>query len=60
MKTHNLHSWNITLENAVAIQKNLRAWIVTEGQCNQPDMVGRISLISNDESAHSAEHAHSV
>ncbi|HAG93601.1 MAG: hypothetical protein CMK83_18090 [Pseudomonadales bacterium] len=54
MKTHNLHSWNITLENAVAIQKNLRAWIVTEGQCNQPDMVGRISLISNDESAHSA------
>lgn len=54
MKTHNLHSWNVTLENALAIQKNLRAWIVTEGQCKTPAMVGRISLTSNGESPQSA------
>lgn len=54
MKTHNLHSWNVTLENAKAIQKNLRAWIVTEGRCEQPNLVGRISLFSNNESEHSA------
>jgi deoxyribonuclease V len=54
MKTHNLHSWNVTLENALAIQKNLRAWIVTEGQCQDPAMVGRISLTCNSESPQSA------
>lgn len=54
MKTHNLHTWNVSLENAKAIQKNLRAWIVTEGNCSKPSLVGRISLISNNESPHSA------
>ncbi len=54
MKTHNLHSWNLSLENALAIQKNLRAWIVTEGDCPKPRLVGRISLISNSESEDSA------
>ncbi|RLT98050.1 endonuclease V [Ketobacter sp.] len=50
MKTHNLHSWNVSLENALAIQKNLRAWIITEGQCPSPRLVGRISLLSSAES----------
>ena len=54
MKTHNLHSWNVSLENALAIQKNLRAWIVTEGQCPSPKLLGRISLTSNSESDNSA------
>ena len=54
MKTHNLHSWNVSLENALAIQKNLRAWIITEGQCPSPKLVGRVSLISNSENETSA------
>ncbi|AUM11362.1 hypothetical protein Kalk_02480 [Ketobacter alkanivorans] len=54
MKTHNLHSWNVSLENARAIHKNLRAWIITEGDCSQPRLVGRISLTSNNESDQSA------
>ena len=54
MKTHNLHSWNVSLENALAIQKNLRAWIITEGQCPNPKLVGRISLNSNSENENSA------
>lgn len=44
MKTHNLHSWNLSPERARAIQKNLRAWVVTEGDCPPPAMVGRISI----------------
>lgn len=44
MKTHQLHSWDVSVEQARAIQKNLRAWIVTEGQCRQPRLVARVEL----------------
>lgn len=45
MKTHQLHSWNVSVEQARAIQKNLRAWIVTEGQsCRNPRLMARIEL----------------
>jgi deoxyribonuclease V len=54
MKTHTLHSWNVSLENAKAIQKNLRAWIVTEGPCLHPKLIGRITLTSTKESDQSA------
>ncbi len=44
MKTHRLHSWDVSVDQARAIQKNLRAWLVTEGTCHQPKMLGRIEL----------------
>ena len=44
MKTHRLHSWDVTTDQARAIQKNLRAWIVTEGQCKRPRLLARIEL----------------
>lgn len=46
MKTHRLHSWDVSVDQARAIQKNLRAWIVTEGQCRQPGLLARIELAS--------------
>jgi deoxyribonuclease V len=54
MRIHKLHPWNLTLENAKAIQRNLRAWIVTEGACPEPKMLGRIHVTSSDETQHSA------
>ena len=44
MKTHRLHSWDVTVDQARAIQKNLRAWLITEGTCKQPKMIARIEL----------------
>lgn len=44
MKTHRLHSWDVTVDQARAIQKNLRAWIVTEGSCKQPKLMARIEI----------------
>jgi len=45
MRTHRLHPWNVSIEQARAIQKNLGAWIITEGECKPPKMIGRIELI---------------
>ena len=50
MKTHKLHEWDLSLENAKAIQKNLRAWVITEGECRNPKLVGRILLACASES----------
>lgn len=50
MKTHKLHEWNISAENAKAIQKNLRAWIVTEGPCPSLNRIGRIRLSASTDS----------
>lgn len=44
MKTHRLHPWDISVDQARAIQKNLRAWIVTEGQVRQPNLMARVEL----------------
>ena len=44
MKTHRLHPWNVSVAQAKAIQKNLSNWIVTEGSCKNPAMIGRIEL----------------
>lgn len=44
MKIHRLHSWDVSVDEARAIQKNLRAWIVTEGQVRQPRLMARIEL----------------
>lgn len=44
MKTHRLHSWDVSVDQARAIQKNLRAWIITEGKCRRPRMMARIEL----------------
>lgn len=44
MKTHRLHSWDISVDQARAIQKNLRAWIVTEGHCKRPRLLARVEL----------------
>ena len=51
MKTHKLHEWDLSLENAKAIQKNLRAWVVTEGECRNAKLVGRILLSCASETA---------
>ena len=47
MKTHQLHAWNVTPENAQAIQRNLRAWIITEGTFPTVKWAGRIQLSTN-------------
>lgn len=46
MKTHRLHSWDVSVDQARAIQKNLRKWIVTEGKVRRPRMMARIELAS--------------
>ena len=52
MKTHKLHEWSLSLESAKAIQKNLHAWIITEGACPSPKLIGRIQLESTTELNH--------
>ena len=54
MKTHRLHSWNVSVAQAQAIQKNLSAWIITEGNCPQPKLIGRIELACARESNEAA------
>lgn len=49
MKTHQLHAWNVTPENAQAIQRNLRAWIITEGAYPTIKQIGRIQLGINQQ-----------
>jgi len=44
MKTHRLHPWNVSVARAQAIQKNLSNWIIAEGSCKSPTMIGRIEL----------------
>lgn len=44
MKTNQLHSWSITLEQAKAIQKNLSAWVVTEGECQSTRIIARVEV----------------
>jgi len=54
MRIHTLHPWNLSLENAKAVQRNLRAWVISDGSCKQPKMIGRITLSSSDETLQSA------
>lgn len=49
MKTHQLHPWNVSVEQARAIQKNLSAWVVTEGRCRSPRLLGRIEMACTHE-----------
>lgn len=44
MKTNQLHSWSTTVEQAKAIQKNLSAWIITEGNCSEPRLIARVEV----------------
>lgn len=54
MKTHPLHAWNVTAENARAIQRHLSAWVVTDGKCENPNLIGRIEIAPTKESNQSA------
>lgn len=51
MKTHQLHPWNVSVEQARAIQKNLSAWVVTEGRCRNPRLLARIEMACTHESS---------
>ena len=44
MKTNSLHSWSVTVEQAKAIQKNLSAWVITEGTCPAPEYIARVEV----------------
>lgn len=44
MKTHQLHKWTLTPEEARAIQKNLCAWVSTGERCQSPSLVARIEF----------------
>ena len=44
MKTNQLHSWSVTVEQAKAIQKNLSAWVITEGSCPAPELIARVEV----------------
>ena len=44
MKTNPLHSWSVTVEQAKAIQKNLSAWVITDGRCNKPKLIARVEV----------------
>lgn len=52
MKTHQLHPWNVSVEQARAIQKNLSAWVVTDGRCRNPRLLGRVEVASTHENDH--------
>ncbi|MCG8537761.1 MAG: endonuclease V [Pseudomonadales bacterium] len=42
------------MENARAIQRHLSAWVVAEGKCEIPNLIGRIEIASTKESNQSA------
>ena len=44
MKTHQLHKWTLSTEEARAIQKNLCAWVSTAERCTSPSLVARIEF----------------
>ena len=44
MKTHQLHPWSLTAEQARSIQRNLANWIVTADDPREPKLVARIQL----------------
>ncbi|OUS23760.1 hypothetical protein A9Q99_27385 [Gammaproteobacteria bacterium 45_16_T64] len=44
MKTHQLHKWTISPEEARSIQKNLCAWVSTQERCQSPSLVARIEF----------------
>lgn len=44
MKTHQLHKWTISPEEARAIQKNLCAWVSTQERCQSPSLAARIEF----------------
>lgn len=48
MKTNPLHSWSVTVEQAKAIQRNLSAWIITEGSCPPPELIARVEVHPSD------------
>lgn len=54
MKTHSLHPWNVSVEQARAIQKNLSAWVITEGHCRAPRLLARIEMACTHENAEMA------
>lgn len=55
MKTNALHSWSVTVEQARAIQKNLSAWVITEGCCRNPALIARVKVHpSGDKSTETA------
>ena len=44
MKTHQLHKWTVSPEEARAIQKNLCAWVSTQERCQSPSLAARIEF----------------
>lgn len=54
MKIHSLHPWNVTVAQAKAIQKNLRAWVITQCPTVRAKLIGRIEISCTQESDHSA------
>jgi len=44
MKTHQLHKWTLSTEEARAIQKNLCAWVSIAERCQSPSLVARIEF----------------
>lgn len=44
MKINQLHEWNLSPENAKAVQKNLRAWIINEDQFSFIKTIARIKV----------------
>jgi deoxyribonuclease V len=46
MRINQLHEWNLSLEEAKAVQKNLRAWITLEDQFSSIKNIARIKVKS--------------
>ncbi len=50
MKTYPLHPWSLSVAKAKAIQKNLSAWIVLEGEVRNPSIIARVHIIPQQRS----------
>ncbi|MCG8670745.1 MAG: endonuclease V [Pseudomonadales bacterium] len=55
MKTNQLHSWSLSVEQAKAIQKNLSAWIVNDGVPVKPKTIARVEVHPSGDNSESGE-----